>query len=118
MKTVVLGASSKPSRYAYLAVKSLQKHGHKVIPIGRKAQTVENWEIYDGKPAIEDVHTVTLYLGAKNQTEYFDYLLKLKPQRVIFNPGAENDVLEEHLQEAGIETLQACTLVMLNTGQY
>lgn len=118
MKTVVLGASNNPSRYAYLAVKSLMKNGHEVIAIGRKAKEVEDWHILEGQPAIENVHTITMYLGAKNQTDYYDYILGLKPERVIFNPGAENSELESLLEKAGIEVFQACTLVMLNTNQF
>ncbi len=118
MKTVVLGASNNPSRYSYLAVKSLKRNGHEVVPIGRKAREVEDWHILEGQPEIENVHTITMYLGAKNQTDYYDYILGLKPTRVIFNPGAENFELEAKLEKAGIEALQACTLVMLNTNQF
>ncbi len=118
MKTVVLGASDNPARYAYLAVKSLKEHQHEVVAIGRRARQSEGVQILDGKPEVEDVDTVTLYLNAKNQEQYYAYILSLNPKRVIFNPGTENEELETLLENNGIEVLEACTLVMLNTGQY
>ncbi len=118
MKTLVIGASHKPIRYSYLAVKMLKEYNHEVVALGNRAREVEDWEILDGKPQLTDIHTITLYLNAGNQQEYYDYILNLKPKRVIFNPGAENRELEILLQKNGIETLEACTLVMLRSGQY
>ncbi len=118
MKTLVLGASSKPYRYSYLAVNRLKDHGHEVVALGKRAREVEDWEIITGKPDLKDIHTVTMYLGESNQKEYYNYLLELKPKRVIFNPGAENPELTELLEKNGIESEEACTLVLLRTDQY
>jgi predicted CoA-binding protein len=117
-KTLVLGASGNPQRYSYLAINRLQAHGHPVVAIGRKPVNVAGVDIDVDKKAHADVNTVTLYLNAAHQKEYYDYILSLRPKRIIFNPGAENDELA-HLAEAnGIQPVEACTLVLLSTGQY
>ena len=116
--TVVLGASANPARYSNLAVKMLKLHGHEVIPIGIREGPIENIPIIIGRPEIKNIDTITLYLNSQRQKEYYDYIFKLQPKRIIFNPGAENPELEKLAQEKGIETLEACTLVMLSTGQY
>ncbi|MDZ7845754.1 MAG: CoA-binding protein [Owenweeksia sp.] len=118
MKTLVLGASHKPERYSNMAVKRLHSFNHQVVALGRRARQVDDWEIVTGQPELEDVHTVTLYLKAQNQKEYYHYILDLKPERVIFNPGAENPELEKLLSKKNIETVNGCTLVMLQTGTY
>ncbi len=118
MKTLVVGASHKPVRYAYMAVKMLQEYDHKVVALGKRARQVEDWEIVEGKPKIDDLHTITLYLNANNQKEYYDYFFGLAPERVIFNPGAENRELASMLRERNIQTVEGCTLVMLRSGQY
>ena len=118
MKTVVLGATPNPSRYAYMAVKSLQRHGLEVIPVGRKEGEVGGLKILNGKPELEDIHTVTLYLNPTNQVEWYDYILALNPKRIIFNPGTENPELIKLAREKDIETMYACTLVMLSMGSY
>ncbi len=118
MKTLVVGATHNPMRYAYTAVKMLKEFGHEVVALGRRARKVEDWEILDGQPELQGVHTITLYLNANNQKEYYDYFLRLKPKRVIFNPGAENSHLERLLKENDIEPVEACTLVMLRVGSY
>lgn len=118
MKTLVLGASHKPERYSNKAMNLLREHGHEVLALGRRARQFDDWQIDEGQPDYQEVHTVTVYLSAKNQKEYYDYLLKLSPQRVIFNPGAENPELAALLTKAGIAVEQACTLVLLHTGQY
>ncbi len=118
MKTLVIGASHKPERYSYSAVKLLKDYDHEVVALGRRAREVGDWEILEGKPDLKDIDTVTLYLSAQNQSEYYDYLKQLKPRRVIFNPGAENAELARELEASGIETENACTLVLLNTGQF
>ena len=117
-KTLVLGASANPSRYSYLAIRKLRSYGHPVIAVGRKDAAVQDVNITKEKHPASGVDTVTLYLNAKHQQEYYDYILSLKPKRIIFNPGAENDELSELATENGIEPLEACTLVMLSTGQY
>lgn len=118
MKTLVLGASHKSYRYSYLAVNSLRQLGFEVVALGRRSRQVDDWEILEGKPELRDIDTVTLYLNAQNQEEYYNYILKLKPRRVIFNPGAENYEFEKMLELNDIEVINACTLVMLRTNQY
>jgi len=118
MKTLVMGASHKPVRYSYMAVKMLKDYNHEVVALGKRARPVEDWQILSGKPELEGVHTITLYLNAGNQQEYYDYFLSLNPERVIFNPGAENSELEKLLQKNNVETVNACTLVMLRSSQY
>jgi predicted CoA-binding protein len=117
-KTVVLGASQNPSRYSYLAVKRLRAHNHPVIAIGRRKGMIGEVEIETGHTAAENVDTVTLYLNPQNQKDYYDYILGLKPKRIIFNPGTENDDLVNKAKQNGIEPVEACTLVMLSIGAY
>jgi predicted CoA-binding protein len=117
-KTLVLGASANPSRYSYLAINRLSAYKHQVVAIGLKQGEVAGVKIQIGKPEIEDIDTVTLYLNPTNQKPYYDYILSLKPKRIIFNPGTENDELEEMARKNGIKPMEACTLVMLGTGQY
>jgi uncharacterized protein len=117
-KTLVLGASANPERYSYLAVRRLRNAGHPVSAIGRKAATLGDVEIVAERGAIADLDTVTLYLNPVNQKEYYDYILSLHPRRIIFNPGAENPELEALASAHGIEPVEACTLVLLSTGQY
>lgn len=115
---MVLGASANPERYSNLAVRRLRNAGHSIFAIGRKPATVGDVDIHTDKAAVEDVDTVTLYLNAANQKEYYDYILSLHPRRIIFNPGAENPELEALASAHGIEPVEACTLVLLSTGQY
>ncbi len=118
--TLLLGASPKPERYSYKAMLSLSDHMIPCIAIGKRNYQVANVEVLDSwdDDAIQNIHTVTLYLSSKNQSVYIEDVIMLKPERVIFNPGTENQEFEELLQEAGIEYLHACTLVLLATGQY
>jgi predicted CoA-binding protein len=115
---MVLGASANPERYSNLAVRRLRNAGHSVSAVGRKPATVGDVEIVADKLVITDVDTVTLYLNPANQKEYYDYILSLHPKRIIFNPGAENPELEALASAHGIEPVEACTLVLLSTGQY
>ena len=117
-KTLVLGASDNPSRYSYLAIERLQAHQHPVVAVGRKETSVSGIEVHKSHVPAEGVDTVTLYLNPKNQVEYYDYILGLKPKRIIFNPGTENTELMQMARHAGIQPVVACTLVMLSTGQY
>lgn len=117
-KTLVLGASENPSRYSYLAINKLLSHKHEIVAIGKRTGNVAGVAIGTEAPAMDDIDTITLYLNPGNQKEYYDYILSLNPKRVIFNPGTENDELEDMLREKGIEAKEACTLVMLGTGQY
>src|SRR3569833_2215303 len=117
-KTVVLGATDNPIRYSYLAVERLTRHNHPVVAIGRKEGKVGGVDVITEHPQIDGVDTVTLYLNAQNQKQYYDYILSLHPNRIIFNPGAENEELEKLAKANGIKPMEACTLVMLSTGQY
>ena len=117
-KTLVLGASENPARYSNMAIQRLRRHGHPVVGVGLRAGSVDGVEIQTGQPTVEDVDTITLYMNPKNQEPYYDYILGLKPKRIIFNPGTENMVLQHLAEEQGIETDMACTLVMLSIGQY
>ena len=117
-KTVVLGASDNPARYSYLAVNKLRAFNHPVVAIGKKEGKVADVEVIKEQPVITDVDTVTLYLNAQNQQQYYDYILSLHPKRIIFNPGAENDELAAIAEQKNIKPMEACTLVLLSTGQY
>lgn len=118
--TLIVGATTNSGRYAYLAAQSLHKHGVDFIPIGIKKGEVLGEEILDLKsmPKLENIHTITLYIGPQHQTEWMDYLISLKPERIIFNPGTENPEFISKAKAAGISVLPACTLVMLSTGQF
>ena len=117
-KTLVIGASQNPARYSYLALQKLNAHQHPVVAIGLRKGVVAGTEIETEKKPFEDIDTVTLYLNPTRQKEYYDYILSLAPKRIIFNPGTENDELAELAATKNIKTMEACTLVMLGTGQY
>lgn len=117
-KTVVLGATPNPSRYAYLATNRLREYNQPVVPVGIRQGEIDGIEIQQGTPEIDDVDTVTLYLGPPRQKQYYDYILSLNPKRIIFNPGTENPELMRLAKERGIESVRGCTLVMLAVGQY
>lgn len=117
-KTVVIGASENPDRYAYKATIALSKHQHEVVPVGLREGQINGVKILKDKPEIEGVDTVTLYVGPQNQASWIDYIISLKPKRVIFNPGTENDDFENKLRKNNIEPVEACTLVMLSVGNY
>lgn len=117
-KTLVLGASDKPDRYAYKAIMSLRNHDHEVIAFGRKSGVVADVEFETEWNPTWEVDTVTLYLNPSNQEPYLDKILALKPKRVIFNPGTENPAFIQQLQKNGIHPEIACTLVMLSIGNY
>lgn len=117
-KTLVLGASENPDRYSNQAIQKLRKYGHEVVAIGKRPGSVNNVTIQTQPIPSEDIETVTLYLNPMHQKPYYDYIVGLKPKRIIFNPGAENEELERLAAQEGIDILEACTLVMLGTGQY
>lgn len=117
-KTLVIGASENPERYSFKAVTDLKYYGHPILAIGRRAGKIQDVEISKELIAVNDIDTVTLYLNPENQKPFYDYILSLKPKRIIFNPGTENSQLEKLAEGAGIETIEACTLVMLRTGQF
>ncbi|MCF8331354.1 MAG: CoA-binding protein [Bacteroidales bacterium] len=114
---LVLGASLKTYRYSNIALKTLLEYGHTVTAVGNRQGIVQSIEILRQIPEeLKDVDTITLYLGKANQKTYYDSILALKPRRIIFNPGTENEELEKRAKENDIETLKACTIFMLNQG--
>ncbi len=116
--TAIIGASSNPERYSYMATLRLKNHGHTVFPVGIKEGAIEGNTILTGKPELPKVDTVTLYVGPQNQAEWFEYIYSLKPKRIVFNPGTENPVFFKEAEQKGIECIEACTLVMLGIGNY
>lgn len=118
MKTLVLGASEKEDRYANKAVRLLREYDHEVVAVGRSAGNIGDVPIQAGQPAVPGVDTVTLYIGPHFQAGISDYVIGLKPRRVIFNPGTENPEFQQALEAAGITPTEACTLVLLRTDQY
>lgn len=117
-KTLVLGASENPARYSYLAMKRLSAHQHPVVALGKRAGVLNGIPIEKEKKDWTGIDTVTLYLNPQNQKQYYDYLMSLKPRRIIFNPGTENEELYALAKKNGIQVQEACTLVLLSTGQY
>jgi len=117
-KTLVLGASPKPHRFSYKAVAELKMNNYPVVAIGYREGRILDIPIIKGKPIIDDIDTVALYLGPARQLEYFDYILHLKPNRIIFNPGTENPELKSLAHIAGIRVVESCMLIMLQTGSY
>lgn len=119
LKTLVLGATPRPSRFAYLAIQRLQARGFDNI----KAIGIHNGDVL-GIPIErtfgpeDNIHTITMYINPRRQKEYYDMIVKAKPERIIFNPGTENPELEQLAESAGIKTVEACTLVMLSTDDY
>lgn len=117
--TLVLGASPNPERYAYKAIVELQRRNIPVVAIGTKDSDLGNLKIKTGMPDdMGEIHTITLYLNAKHQKEYYDYLLSLNPKRIIFNPGTSNPEFAGIARRKGIEVVNDCMLIMLNTGKY
>ncbi|MCH7411954.1 CoA-binding protein [Belliella sp. R4-6] len=119
-KTVIVGATTNPSRYAYVVAEMLSRYNVPFVPIGIKKGTVFGEAILDisTKPIIEEVHTITLYIGPQHQPEWYDYILSLKPKRIIFNPGTENKEFFDLARDKSIEPVIACNLVLLSTGQF
>lgn len=116
--TAVIGASPNPERYSYIATIRLKQHGHTVYPVGITKGEIDGETILTDKPALKGVNTVTLYVGPKNQPAWYDYILSLHPERIVFNPGTENQELYELARKNNIECVTACTLVMLSIGNY
>ena len=117
-KTLVLGASENPARYSNLAIRRLVNGQHPVVAIGRKKGIVAGIEIETGHQQFSDIDTVSIYLNPLHQKEYYNYIISLHPKRIILNPGAENDELAALAEQKGIRSQEACTLVLLSTGQY
>lgn len=117
-KTLIIGASPNPERYAYRAAHMLTGKGHDIVNVGIKKGSVAGVEIEKPGTVHADIDTVTLYIGPHLQSQYYNYILETKPKRVVFNPGTENPELESLLLANGIIPVEACTLVLLSTGQY
>lgn len=116
--TVVIGASPNSDRYSYKATISLQQHQQPVFPIGIRSGKINDLDIITDKPHLENIDSVTLYVGPDNQAAWMDYIFSLKPKRIIFNPGTENPAFEALAESKGIEALEACTLVLLSINRY
>lgn len=118
--TLLIGATAKVDRYAFLAAQLLNMKEYPFIPLGAREGEVFDQKIglLKEKPQLQNIDTITIYMSAKNQEEYLDYFISLKPRRIIFNPGAENPKLAAMANEVGIQTEEACTLVLLRTDQY
>ena len=114
-KVIVLGATPNPRRHSNKAIKSLVRHDYEVVAVGFRSGFIDDVEILTGMPEISDVDTVLLYMGEKRQKEYYGYLENLNPRRVIFNPGTNNPELKSILKKKGIETVEDCALIMLNS---
>ncbi len=117
-KTVVIGASTKPEKYAYLAITKLVENGHSVLAIGQSAGDVAGIKIQTKAIPLKNIDTVTLYLNPTRQRDYYNYIVEAKPKRVIFNPGTENPEFYQLLELNSIKVEVACTLVLLTTNQY
>lgn len=117
-KTLVMGASEKEDRYSNKAIRMLREYGHETVALGNKEGKVLDVPVLSGQIPFGEIHTVSMYLGKANQKQVEDYIILLNPKRVIFNPGAENQEFREKLETLGIEGIEACTLVLLRTGQF
>lgn len=117
-KTLIIGASPDPDRYSYKAAHMLTSRGHEIVNVGIKKAEVAGVTIEKPDTIYKDIDTITLYVGPATQEQYYNYIVETNPQRVIFNPGTENPELEALLDKNNIEYTEACTLVLLSTGQY
>ena len=117
-KTLVIGGSENLSRYSNMAIRALRKNDVEVIALAKREGKVLDVDIQTKFPENGEIHTVTMYIGQQRQPEYYNRILELNPKRVIFNPGAENYKFAEMLENKGVEAIEACTLVMLSTGQF
>jgi uncharacterized protein len=116
--TLVIGASLKESRYSNICVKTLVSAHFPVTAIGLREGFIDETPVKSGFPELHTIHTVTLYLGSENQKPWYNYILKLNPERVVFNPGAENEEFEDMLTDAGIEVIEGCTIMMVKGGTF
>jgi predicted CoA-binding protein len=117
-KTLVLGATTKPDRYAFRAVNMLVEKGHTVLAIGQNTGEVAGVKIYTKAIPVKNIDTVTLYLNPARQRDYYNYIIEAQPKRVVFNPGTENPEFYQLLELNNIKAEVACTLVLLATNQY
>ncbi len=117
-KTIVLGASTNTSRYSYKAVSNLLDNGYETIPVGIKKGEIRGVKIINNLPVLDDIDTITMYINPQRQKEYYDFILKTNPKRIILNPGTENDELAKLARSQNIEVVENCTLVLLSIGAY
>jgi predicted CoA-binding protein len=117
-RTLVIGASTKPGRYANLAIEMLKEYGHEVMAFGKESGLVGDTLILQKIPEDQAYDTVTMYVSPANQLELMPTILGLHPKRIIFNPGTENPAFEKEALLHGIEVENACTLVMLRSRMY
>ena len=120
MRVLVLGASTNEERYSNLAVKRLKKYGHEVIAVGNKKGEIEDIPIIVNPTAdsVKPIDTISLYIGPQNQKQWEDFIISVNPKRIIFNPGTENAEFENKLSKLGIEVVEYCTLMLLQSGQF
>lgn len=118
MKTLVLGASTNPARYSNMLIRELAELNYKVEALGLREGSVANITISTGRPSFTEIHTITLYIGPQNQPPFYQYIIDLKPFRVIFNPGTENPEFEALLEREGIVVTVACSIMMLHAGAF
>jgi predicted CoA-binding protein len=119
MKVAILGASKLPDRYAYKAFKMLTEYGHTPVPVTPKFSEIEGVQAFATLAEVpKPVDTLTMYVGPELSTKLSTDIVEFKPRRVIFNPGSENPELARRLRDQGVEVVEACTLVMLRTGQF
>jgi predicted CoA-binding protein len=116
--TLVLGASLNPSRYSNICINELVEYNFPISAVGLRKGNVAGVEIQTGQPEIDGVHTITLYLGPQNQSQYYDYILNLHPNRLIFNPGTWNPELADLAGNSGILVESKCTLMMISGGYF
>ena len=117
-KTLVLGASLKPHRFSYKAVTKLIRYNIPVVAVGIREGSIGDVKIEKPFPELNDIHTITLYIGPASQHLYIDYILKVNPVRVIFNPGTENPEMKKRIMEKGIQVERNCMLIMLSKGEF
>lgn len=117
-KTLVIGASPNPLRFSNKMVKSLIRHGYETVPLGLRRGDILGVEILTGKPKLENIHTVSLYINPERQKEYYDYIISLAPRRIIFNPGTVNHELITIVEKNNIEAITDCSLIMIAKGIY
>jgi len=113
-KTLVIGASIRPKRYSYRAVQKLKNYGHTVIPLGICEGEIDGIRIEHNYPELTGIDTVTMYLNPTKQSMYYDYIIRLRPDRIIFNPGTENQEFKDLCKQNGIEVVEYCTLLLLS----
>lgn len=116
--TLVLGASLKEMRFSHICVKTLVSGHLPVFAFGLREGMIGSIPVQTGFPELKNIQTVTLYLGPQNQKPWYNYILKMNPERVVFNPGTENMEFENLLTDAGIEVIEDCTIMMIQSGRF